>query len=60
MLDVNALEGRHWNNRGPLEDVATDSGVGVVDAYVVKRERVPANQEFVLHLSVASRYVQVK
>ena len=48
VLDVNALEGRHWNNDGLLEDVATGSGAGTVGAYVVRHGRIPANQEFVL------------
>jgi len=49
VLDVNALEGRHWNNDGIIEDVATGSGAGTVGAYVVKHGRVSANQEFILH-----------
>ncbi len=48
VFDVNALEGRHWNNDGLLEDVATGSGAGTVGAYVVKYELIPANQEFIL------------
>lgn len=49
LLDIKALEGRHWNNDGLTEDVATGSAAGTVGAYVVKHARVAANQEFVLH-----------
>ena len=49
LLDVNALEGRHWNNDGVVEDVATGSGAGTVGAYLAKHHRVAVNQEFILH-----------
>ncbi len=48
VLDVNRLEGRHWNNDGIVEDIATGSGAGCVGAYLCKHQRVAANTEFVL------------
>jgi trans-2,3-dihydro-3-hydroxyanthranilate isomerase len=49
VLDIHALEGRHWNNDGLLEDIATGSGAGTVGAYLVKRGRIAAGEEFILH-----------
>jgi len=48
VLDVNALEGRHWNNDGLLEDVATGSAAGTVGAYAVRHGLVDPGQEFIL------------
>ncbi len=48
VVDVAAMEGRHWNNDGRTEDVATGSGAGTVAAYLVRNRRVPANRPFVL------------
>ncbi len=48
VLDVNNLEGRHWNNDGIIEDIATGSGAGCVGAYLCKHRRVPAGKEFIL------------
>lgn len=48
ILDVDALEGRHWNNDGIMEDVATGSAAGTVGAYLAKHGRVPLNQSFQL------------
>lgn len=42
LVDVDALEGRHWNNDGVIEDVATGSAAGVVGAYLVRHGRVPS------------------
>ena len=39
LVDVDALEGRHWNNDGVIEDVATGSAAGVVGAYLVRHGR---------------------
>jgi PhzF family phenazine biosynthesis protein len=36
LLDVANLEGRHWNNDGIVEDVATGSAAGCVAAYMRK------------------------
>ena len=48
VLDVHELEGRHWNNDGVTEDVATGSAAGTVGAYLTKHGRIPAGEEFVL------------
>jgi trans-2,3-dihydro-3-hydroxyanthranilate isomerase len=39
VLDVDAVEGRHWNNDGLLEDVATGSAAGCVAAYLMRHGR---------------------
>jgi PhzF family phenazine biosynthesis protein len=49
VLDVPTLEGRHWNNDGRLEDVATGSAAGTVGAYLVKHGLVPPDQDVLLH-----------
>jgi trans-2,3-dihydro-3-hydroxyanthranilate isomerase len=49
LLDPDHLEGRHWNNDGRIEDVATGSAAGIVGAYLARCERVPVNESFVLH-----------
>ncbi|MGA7909724.1 MAG: PhzF family phenazine biosynthesis protein [Candidatus Sulfotelmatobacter sp.] len=48
VLDVRELEGRHWNNDGVMEDIATGSGAGTVGAYLTKRGRITAGEEFIL------------
>ncbi|WP_198653589.1 PhzF family phenazine biosynthesis protein [Actinocorallia populi] len=48
LVDVGALEGRHWNNDGVMEDVATGSAAGCVGAYLAKHRIVPVEEEFVL------------
>jgi len=48
VLDVHELEGRHWNNDGVMEDIATGSGAGTVCAYLTKRGRIAAGEEFIL------------
>ncbi|MFE7530329.1 PhzF family phenazine biosynthesis protein [Kitasatospora sp. NPDC057542] len=48
VIDVEALEGRHWNNDGLLEDVATGSAAGCVGAYLAKHRIVPVEEEFAL------------
>ncbi len=48
LFDVHSFEGRHWNNDGVMEDVATGSAAGVVGAYALKHGLVPANKSFVL------------
>lgn len=40
LFDADDLEGRHWNNDGVLEDVATGSGAGCVAAYLRRRNRI--------------------
>lgn len=49
VLDVPSLEGRHWNNDGLLEDVATGSAAGTVGAYLVKHGLVQPDRDFLLH-----------
>ncbi|MGH9212580.1 MAG: PhzF family phenazine biosynthesis protein [Acidimicrobiales bacterium] len=39
LVDVEAVEGRHWNNDGVVEDVATGSAAGVAGAYLVRHGR---------------------
>jgi PhzF family phenazine biosynthesis protein len=38
LLDVGAMEGRHWNNDGVVEDVATGSAAGCVAAYLRRHD----------------------
>jgi PhzF family phenazine biosynthesis protein len=40
LLDPDALEGRHWNNDGVVEDVATGSGAGCVAAFLRRHGRI--------------------
>jgi PhzF family phenazine biosynthesis protein len=40
LLDVAGVEGRHWNNDGVMEDVATGSGAGCVAAYLRRHGRI--------------------
>ncbi len=40
LLDTTAMEGRHWNNDGLVEDVATGSGAGCVAAYLRRHGRI--------------------
>lgn len=39
VLDTTGVEGRHWNNDGVVEDVATGSAAGCVAAYLMRRGR---------------------
>lgn len=48
LLDVEALEGRHWNNDGAMEDVATGSAAGCVGGYLARHVVVPVGEEFTL------------
>lgn len=48
VVDLHTLEGRHWNNDGLLEDVATGSGAGTVAAYMARHGRTEPNQEWIL------------
>ncbi|MER5346436.1 PhzF family phenazine biosynthesis protein [Streptomyces mirabilis] len=40
LLDAGGLEGRHWNNDGVVEDVATGSAAGCVAAYLRRHGRI--------------------
>ncbi|CUH51171.1 PhzF family phenazine biosynthesis protein [Shimia marina] len=48
LFDINSFEGRHWNNDGIMEDVATGSAAGVVGAYALKHGLVKPGEAFVL------------
>ncbi len=48
VVDVERLEGRHWNNDGVVEDVATGSAAGVVGAYALKHGLATSGQSFIL------------
>ena len=48
LLDVNALEGRTWDNDGRVEDIATGSAAGPAAAYLVAHEKYPADEELVI------------
>jgi PhzF family phenazine biosynthesis protein len=49
LLDAAALEGRHWNNDGVLEDVATGSGAGCAAAYLRRYGRIRNGETVTLH-----------
>ncbi len=49
LLDAAALEGRHWNNDGKLEDVATGSGAGCAAAYLRRHSRIGDGETVTLH-----------
>jgi trans-2,3-dihydro-3-hydroxyanthranilate isomerase len=44
LLDVAAREGRTWDNRGAVEDVATGSAAGPAGAYLVAHRRAAAGE----------------
>ncbi len=48
LIDVNKFEGRHWNNDGIMEDVATGSAAGVIGAYALKHGLIAPDQSFAL------------
>ena len=48
VLDVNAVEGRTWDNAGMAEDVATGSAAGPAGAYLYKHNRFSPTQEILL------------
>lgn len=45
LLDSEALEGRHWNNDGVVEDVATGSAAGCVAAYLRRHGRLEDGEQ---------------
>jgi len=49
LLDTVGLEGRHWNNDGLVEDVATGSAAGCVAAYLRRHDRLGDGQTAILH-----------
>jgi PhzF family phenazine biosynthesis protein len=48
LLDASALEARHWNNDGVVEDVATGSGAGCAAAYLRRHGRIRDGEDAVL------------
>jgi PhzF family phenazine biosynthesis protein len=48
LLDADTLEGRHWNNDGLVEDVATGSAAGCVAAYLRRHNRLGEGETAIL------------
>lgn len=48
LFDIHTFEGRHWNNDGLMEDVATGSAAGVVGAYALKHGLAQPGESFSL------------
>lgn len=48
LFDPRTFEGRHWNNDGIAEDIATGSAAGPVGAFAVKHRLAQPNETFVL------------
>ncbi len=48
LLDESAVEVRHWNNDGIIEDVATGSAAGTIGAYRLRHGLVCGGQTFTL------------
>ena len=49
VYDVAASEGRTWDNRGLVEDIATGSAAGPVAAYLCRRGTLAVGQELTIH-----------
>jgi trans-2,3-dihydro-3-hydroxyanthranilate isomerase len=49
LLDESAVEVRHWNNDGVIEDVATGSAAGTIGAYRLRHGLVRGGDTFILH-----------
>jgi trans-2,3-dihydro-3-hydroxyanthranilate isomerase len=49
LLDEAAVEVRHWNNDGIIEDVATGSAAGTIGAYRLRHGLVRGGDTFTLH-----------
>ena len=49
LFDEAALEIRHWNNDGVLEDVATGSAAGTIGAYRLRHGLCRSGEPFLLH-----------
>jgi trans-2,3-dihydro-3-hydroxyanthranilate isomerase len=49
LLDESAVEVRHWNNDGIIEDVATGSAAGTIGAYRLRHGLVRGGDTFVLN-----------
>ena len=48
LLDPAAVEGRHWENDGSIEDIATGSAAGCVAAYLVRHGRAVVDRPIAL------------
>ena len=49
LLDETAVEVRHWNNDGIIEDVATGSAAGTIGAYRLRHGLVRGGDTFILN-----------
>jgi trans-2,3-dihydro-3-hydroxyanthranilate isomerase len=49
LFDESAVEVRHWNNDGIIEDVATGSAAGTIGAYRLRHGLVRGGDTFILH-----------
>jgi trans-2,3-dihydro-3-hydroxyanthranilate isomerase len=49
LFDESAVEVRHWNNDGIIEDVATGSAAGTIGAYRLRHGLVRSGETFILH-----------
>jgi trans-2,3-dihydro-3-hydroxyanthranilate isomerase len=47
--DINALEGRTWDNDGRVEDIATGSAAGPAGVYLCLYGAAPTNEDITLH-----------
>jgi trans-2,3-dihydro-3-hydroxyanthranilate isomerase len=48
LIDVHQRAGRHWENDGSLEDIATGSAAGVVGAFLVRHDLAQPGEQIVL------------
>jgi PhzF family phenazine biosynthesis protein len=48
IYDVEKAEGRTWDNKGKVEDIATGSAAGPVAAYLCKHGRLSIGQELII------------
>jgi trans-2,3-dihydro-3-hydroxyanthranilate isomerase len=49
LLDESALEVRHWNNDGIIEDIATGSAAGTIGAYRLRHRLTRGGETFILN-----------
>ena len=49
LFDESAVEARHWNNDGIIEDVATGSAAGTIGAYRLRHGLVGGGETFILN-----------
>ena len=48
LFDESAVEVRHWNNDGIIEDVATGSAAGTIGAYRLRHAMISGGETFIL------------